>query len=686
MEECQNGMSVDLFLHCSLVPAVCIVFLLSFVQRRARAQPFEDRFPYLRGRFGIVVPLDFICSLSNRWSYGFAFGAIAPSVIQLFSESYAPFTVPNWAKAIVYLVGAIEVGVAYLPFFACLSTPHRLLGGVLGLLYTLTWLIVRLYDTISCPSGRILGPYEKLIILWPFFLCLFFLLGRFVCIIVKAARIHLQLLTDENEEDLNFHQFIYVQTLLKRHPEWPEEKSWFRRKVYDWDPHFKFPNRMIGTSIISLIGLYTLTLADYSLSDYTFDKLDALIDSLAEIASSCNETSNMFTSLIPRMKEFSFVARRSWLATTIFSTLTSVTYTFHVLVCYRQRRGHKTGMGQTMASRSITGKTKEYPKEAVSQSTVNAILRARQTGNPQDELEPRKHLKRLWRGQKTFLPEKFHKPSPAVSVAAITRYSGWQIAFTMWGFLIVHFVQFLFALLFVYGVILPIQKGHFLSWLSSVGIILLTVLLVIALVVVQIILVQVFFLQDKLSPDDKEKPLALNNRKAFHCFNYFFFFYNVVMGLSNSILRLLSSCIVGTWLVSRIDRTIMQRGYESMDPGYSTWIGMIFADHYHSNPVMVSFCHLLLRRTLEKRGPAVSSYATFSNNTRCSVGGRVRVRWLLLYTLLRNPALILLRKKTNQNDNQDPLLLARAITSQAQQAAELVNNKTPDTEPTQSDI
>uniref|UniRef100_A0A8C1DD38 STRA6-like n=1 Tax=Cyprinus carpio carpio TaxID=630221 RepID=A0A8C1DD38_CYPCA len=607
-------MAVDLFLHCSLVPAVCIVFLLSFVQRRARAQPFEDRFPYLRGRFGIVVPLDFICSLSNRWSYGFAFGAIAPSVIQLFSESYTPFTVPNWAKAIVYLVGAIEVGVAYLPFFACLSTPHRLLGGVLGLLYTLTWLIVRLYDTISCPSGRILGPYEKLIILWPFFLCLFFLLGRFVYIIVKAVRIRLQLLTDENEEDLNFHQFIYVQTLLKRPPERPEEKSWFRRKVYDWDPHFKFPNRMIGTSIISLIGLYTLTIADYSLSDYTFDKLDALIDSLGEIASSCNETNNVFTSLIPRMNEFSFVARRSWLATTIFSTLTSVTFTFHVLVCYR------------------------------------------------------KHLKRLWRGQKTFLPEKFHKPSPAVSMAAITRYSGWQIAFTMWGFLIVHFVQFLFALLFVYGVVLPIQKGHFLSHIFEL-----------------IILVQVFFLQEKLSPDDKEKPLALNNRKAFHCFNYFFFFYNVVMGLSNCILRLLSSCIVGTWLVSRIDRTIMQRGYESMDPGYSTWIGMIFADHYHSNPVMVSFCHLLLGRTLEKRGPAVSSYATFSNNT---VGGRVRVRWLLTYTLLRNPALILLRKrkKTKQNDNQDPLLLARAITSQAQQAAELVNNKTPETEPIQSEI
>jgi len=42
-------------------------------------------------------------------------------------------------SAILYLVGAIEVGVAYLPFFACLSTPHRALGGALGLLYTLMW-------------------------------------------------------------------------------------------------------------------------------------------------------------------------------------------------------------------------------------------------------------------------------------------------------------------------------------------------------------------------------------------------------------------------------------------------------------------------------------------------------------------------------------------------------------------
>ena len=34
-------------------------------------------------------------------------------------------------------------------------------------------------------------------------------------------------------------------------------------------------------------------------------------------------------------------------------------------------------------------------------------------------LPRRKHLKRLWRGQKGFLPEKFHNPSSAVSVVSI---------------------------------------------------------------------------------------------------------------------------------------------------------------------------------------------------------------------------------------------------------------------------
>uniref|UniRef100_A0A8C7YNW1 STRA6-like n=1 Tax=Oryzias sinensis TaxID=183150 RepID=A0A8C7YNW1_9TELE len=475
------------------VKQVLVTGVLSFLQRRARRLIIDSRLPFLEGRFGIVVPLDSISSFSNRWSYGFAFGAVSTTVLLLFSENYVPFTVPPWAKAIVYLVGALEVGLVYFPFFACLSTPCRLAGSILGILYSLTWIIVTVWDAATCPSGEILGKYQKVISQWPRILSLIFLLGRFIYMLVKDARIRLQL---EQEH----HQALHVKRLLSRASEQSKPLSWFQRNVYEWDPFFKFPNRIIGTLIISLIGLYMMTLADYSLSDVVFDRLDNWKNTLKHVTTSCNQTEALGL-MIPQLEEFIYVARKSWLATTVFAS----------------------------------------------------------------------NL-RLWKGQKGFLPERFHKPRSAVSVASIARYSGWQIAFTLWGYLIVHFIHFLFALLFAYLLVLPIKHGNVLNMLSSLGIILLTIGLVTALIILQIVLVQVFFLQDKMSPTDKEKPLALNNRRAFHCFNYFFFFYNVVMGISICIVRLMFSIIAGTWLVSRIDRTIMQRGYEKMDQDKSAWI------------------------------------------------------------------------------------------------------------------
>lgn len=61
--------------------------------------------------------------------------------------------------------------------------------------------------------------------------------------------------------------------------------------------------------------------------------------------------------------------------------------------------------------------------------------------------------------------------------------------------------------------------------------------------------------------------LVLLPRRAFHCFTYFFFFYNVVLGLGACLLRLVRSLVLGVMLLARIDRTIMPRGYEARDLG-----------------------------------------------------------------------------------------------------------------------
>ncbi|KAJ8247651.1 hypothetical protein GJAV_G00248700 [Gymnothorax javanicus] len=604
---CDNGLHMDIFLHCSLLPALAIMGALSFLQHREHRAAMDDRLPECCGRFSVVVPLDVIDSLKNRWSYGFAFGVVSSSVLLLFAQEYLPLSVPPWARAFVYLVGALEVGLAYYPFFACLSTPFRFVGAVLGILYTLTWTILSLWDMVTCPSGAVLGKFQKPLLQWPRLLCLIFLLGRFTQILIKAIRCNLWLECEQEEVMLQNHQAKHVQLLLSTAQ--PEQqrlsqgglKRWFERNIYEWDPCFKFPNRMIGTSIVCFIGLYAITLADYSLSDHVFDKMDNLLVSLSRLAASCNSTVNQFTHLTAQFKHFSQVAREIWFATTIFASLTSALHMFHMLACYR----------------------------FVWLSVLSCY---------------RKHLKRLWVGQKSFMPERFQNPSSAVSVAAITRYSGWQIAYTMWGYLIVHFGQFVVGLLLAYSLVLPIQQGRGLAVLSGLGMVLLTVGVVIGLVILQIGLVHIFFLQDKISPSDKQKPLALNNRKAFHNFTYFFFFYNVMMGLGNCVLRLTVSGVLGTWLVSRIDRSIVQHGYEVLDPGYSTWIGMIFADHYHSNPVMICFCHLLLARRRERAGRAPLSDSQSNTSSACVRSVKIRQRWFLLYTLMKNPQLTQLRR------------------------------------------
>ncbi|KAK0139553.1 Stimulated by retinoic acid gene 6 protein-like [Merluccius polli] len=111
----------------------------------------------------------------------------------------------------------------------------------------------------------------------------------------------------------------------------------------------------------------------------------------------------------------------------------------------------------------------------------------------------------------------------------------------------------------------------------------------------QVMSVQMFFLQDKLTSTEKHKPLAVNNRRAFSCFSYFFFFYNVVLGLTTCVQRLFCSLGIGTVLLARIDRTIMPKGYETRDLGGGTTATLCCFTLYairHTRYVNTPACHL----------------------------------------------------------------------------------------------
>lgn len=592
-DSCQSPIDTDIFLHYSLIPSVLIILVLSFLERRTTRTRFDDTLQLLDRRFGFVIPLDLIGTFKNRWTFGFAFGAIANKVTSLFFEEYLPPGVPSWARALGLLAGAIEVGLSFYPIFACLTTNNAIVGSITGFLYTLTWFIVTVIDIAACPHGDIIGQYENIILYWPSLLCLIFLMGRFVHKFVKSIRILLG--ADIRNEETCFlqnHQAEHVKRLFRKPIE--VKRTWFERKIYTWDPYFKFPSRMIGTSVLSLFCLYILVTTEYS-AFTTIIGLMQILQAQLEVQQS-EILWDKYNSSIASFKEFNRNLVGVWYFTTMLSCAVSVSYIFHILVCYR------------------------------------------------------KHMKRLWMGEKGFLPIKYQNPSSTQSVTAIARYTGWQVAYILWGYLILHIVQCMFGMAFVYAFIVPLKSGQALAFLKGLGISILTILFVILLMVLQTVLAGQFFLQKKISPEDKQKPLALNNRKAFHNFNYFFFFYNVILGLSACLLRLFTGLVLGSWLIARIDRTILQRGYESADMGYKTWIGMIFVDHYHTNPVLVCFCNILLTTRAERKLSMLSAYSNLSDTSGPYPSVKARTRWLLSYTLLKNPRLILQRKKKEIDD------------------------------------
>ncbi|ETE67711.1 hypothetical protein L345_06501, partial [Ophiophagus hannah] len=404
-------------------------------------------------------PLDLMGVCSSRWAMGFAFGATANKVMILFADGYVPLRVlPQWIKA--------DNGL------------------------------------ILLSAAQILGYYEKIIFYWPSLVCQLFLLGKFTHMLIKASWAQFQTgLPTDNTTLLEIHHAQYVQQLLRKPPLQKPQKSWIQQHIYEWDPYFQFPSRMISTMVLAIICLYMVNQRVFAVIEYYVYKLVSctlviLISNYEMLLVSSN------VSDIQPLKEFVEVIEGVWIFTVGSASLTSVSYVFHILACYR------------------------------------------------------KHIKRLRAGQKEFLPMLFSKVSSSQSVGAIARYSGWQIAYLVWGYLVIHIIQCLFGVMLIYGLVLPVKHGQGIEMAKSLG-----------------------------------------------------------TGMDCYLLA-----------------------------GYKTWIGMLFMDHYHTNPILLCFGHHLAAKYIENQQQRNSYSCHIDQSTDFRVSKKARTRWLLLYTLLKNPCLCAHRK------------------------------------------
>ncbi|XP_064406067.1 receptor for retinol uptake STRA6-like isoform X3 [Halichondria panicea] len=268
-------------------------------------------------------------------------------------------------------------------------------------------------------------------------------------------------------------------------------------------------------------------------------------------------------------------------------------------------------------------------------------------------------------------------------LAASLRYAGYQIAYCLAAFVsytLVLWILGLIAILFFFG--FKYMADYAFYALASILIPLAWIGFVLA---AQVIACKTMFLKR-----GGGRFIIISNQKIFQWFMFVLFIYNTIIGLASALFRVLISATMGLLLMLRLDRVILMKGFEPFDIGHNTYIGFLHVDLAYNNAVVHVFVRLmadLTTGTTSRRSPFIPTppevtydtdlaYGVQENNTlsremkkRKTYGvfetqdtserpskvrsHRIRNRWLVAYTLLRNPSLQPLTASQLQDKDKD---------------------------------
>lgn len=286
----------------------------------------------------------------------------------------------------------------------------------------------------------------------------------------------------------------------------------------------------------------------------------------------------------------------------------------------------------------------------------------------------RDHVLQLYRGQRTFYQDVF--VSPAKLVGRSLRFSGYQIAYALAGYIvlgsILAVVCVFLALIFKYAK--QLFSSEIFKLLEDAGVAMIpTVGMAFFLWVFQWFLA-LFVFRDRDFPN---VTITVDNRRLFSIMSYFFFFYNILLGLISCFFRILKGMALGVIFLSRIDRTCLMQGFQTWDPAFVAYLGFVNVLVAHSHPVMLMFCQLLLNRNkrseLEESLPriqtslrryenetdnaaetsgllagvaSVTNFYAYTYEPRLPLKSQKAVnRWHVVVMLLRNPSIIKYRRQ-----------------------------------------
>ncbi|KAK3753775.1 hypothetical protein QZH41_014235, partial [Actinostola sp. cb2023] len=186
----------------------------------------------------------------------------------------------------------------------------------------------------------------------------------------------------------------------------------------------------------------------------------------------------------------------------------------------------------------------------------------------------RNHVIKLIKSDRRFLPNTLNTPD--VMVGMSLRFCGYQIAYFLWGFIILMFV----LLILVVGIasmilFLPMALGPELSKMVVrilIGIVP-TVGMAVFIWLTQQILARFVFKDRSFD----SKVVNIDNRRCFLLVSFFFFFFNILVGLMSCMLRILKGMVLGILFIGRIDRPLIMKGFTNLDTGNLKYLIPMYA-------------------------------------------------------------------------------------------------------------
>ncbi|XP_067651301.1 stimulated by retinoic acid gene 6 protein-like [Haliotis asinina] len=615
---CRHTISLLDFTHIAVGPALFIILILSLMEKRRnpkRCRCFGDR-P------GLLVPVNLLDGDEDRFAYAAAFGSTATNCLILFGGDYIPDNSPMWAQVFLAMMAVTEMGIDYYPFFACLAKKTSFIWSLIGLAYSIIWFLVNLGHVFECvDASDWVFTGQPVVIQLPVLACLLYLVITFLIRVIVAILSTIRSMTESYAHNtdaaylvnsnkivrhqlMKHHQAKHVVELLKGKrsslPPTLTSADWSTGLWHVFnvsqDPTFRYSPRITVTVTVAMLCLYEFGL----LSFLTIEKVIGVAKATLHNTSVSSNFDTVFGSgMYNQMKLLLHVGQMSWYAAFGVSSVVIVNYILRIFVSYKLQ------------------------------------------------------LKRLIRGDHSFIPKHCSSLPRSKLLAHSLMYSGSQIAYILWGYYIMILSIFTISLILAYLLILPLLGFVSRLLLEPFWTILPTVLVSYTVYYLQILVSKKALLQNEhfcnITTHKVRRVLALDNRRVFHNVSYFLFFYHILLGLYTCLVRIAKGILLGVVFLGRIDRSGLVKGFEHWDTGYLSFVSFLQVELAHTHPVLVVFCQLMInvardrrmaRFTLSQDGRDRPPYKTFGDVELLSMEScRVRTRWMKAYTLIRNPAL-----------------------------------------------